>query len=260
LSQPPIRAREHRAADSGLAIGRRRTSAAPSTDSAQPVLEAVARQDKVTTGTSALATQRGRSRSRWSLLRKGIACLKRDQTGFSLIELLVAAAVLSVVLGAVLSVLEAAAKVAPKDEERAVAIGEARAGLFRMTRELRQGTPPTGAPLPTSPSNSLDVIVGGRRVRYACDLASSVPSLRRCVRYSSSDLSVPPGGIGETVIDRVANGKNGDPVFFPQPGGTTVNYFEAKLKVPARGELRPGQGYRYTILLDDGFELRNVSG
>ena len=167
-------------------------------------------------------------------------------------------ALLTVVLGAVLNFLTTTQRIAPKDVERNHALGEAQVGLHRMTRELRQGKPPVGAPLPSAPTNSIDVVVGSVRVRYACDVASSLSGFRRCVRYASSDLTTAPGGAGATVIDRVANGSAADSVFYPSASGATTNYFRAKLVVPARGELKPRQGYSYSISLNDGFYMRNA--
>src|SRR5215210_4061126 len=105
--------------------------------------------------------------------------LVRDDRGFTLIEVLVTCALLTVVLGAVLNFLTTTQRIAPKDVERNHALGEAQVGLHRMTRELRQGKPPVGAPLPSAPTNSIDVVVGSVRVRYACDVASSLSGFRR---------------------------------------------------------------------------------
>src|SRR3712207_1379565 len=80
--------------------------------------------------------------------RRFIARLRAEQSGFTLIEVMVAAALLSVVLGAVLALSETGSRVAQRDLVRANAIEEVQNGVARMDRELRTATQvysPTGA-------------------------------------------------------------------------------------------------------------------
>lgn len=162
----------------------------------------------------------------------------REESGWSLIELVLVCALLLVVMGGTLSLLETSGKIAPQEQERAHAIQEAQVGLARMTRELRQATKLI---TPTAPSNvgviTVDTPVAGisRRVTYTCTDAC------RRTQVGSS--------LNEIVIARVLNGAT---VFTL----TGTNYFEARIEVPAKGERV--EGLRHRIVLDDGFYMRNI--
>ena len=95
--------------------------------------------------------------------------LRAEESGFTLIELMMSIALLSVVLGAVLSLSHTGSRVAERDLTRAAALEEVQTGVARMDRELRTAVEvisPTG----TSPSNSVDFVArvsstgGGSRV------------------------------------------------------------------------------------------------
>ena len=117
--------------------------------------------------------------------------------GWSLIELLVAMAIFTFVMGAALSLFEVAVKSAPKDQERAVAVREAQTGLSGMTREVRNAYdivefPMTGA----NAYNVIDFLVTrqgvNKRVRYECGVTDNdvTPALKKCER-SEATLSSP---------------------------------------------------------------------
>src|SRR3954451_322128 len=64
--------------------------------------------------------------------------LRREESGFTLVELLVAAGLMLVVVGAALALLDSSNTIAARDQERTHAIREAQVGVQSMTRELRQ--------------------------------------------------------------------------------------------------------------------------
>src|SRR3954463_4404165 len=64
--------------------------------------------------------------------------VRREESGFTLVELLVAAGLMLVVVGAVLALLDSSSSIAARDQERTHAIGETQAGVHEMTKELRQ--------------------------------------------------------------------------------------------------------------------------
>src|SRR5688500_2265184 len=126
--------------------------------------------------------------------------LRSEHAGFTLIELMMAVALLSVVLGAVLSLSHTGSRVAERDLVRAAAIDEIQTGIARMARELRTATQvfsPTGA----TPTNSVDFVArvsqpGGvralRRARSACDAPSpTIATLRACSRYEGPTGATP---------------------------------------------------------------------
>lgn len=181
-----------------------------------------------------------------SICRRG----RCEQSGFTIIEVLVVATTLSFVLIALLSLSETTQKLAPKDQERAHVLRESQVGLHRMTRELRQAYDMTSWGAYTMDVN---VKANGvdKRVVYKCDEPHPTDTaFYRCVRYEIlGNGSATPK---ETVIDRVAKTtvftyptlKNGKPL-----------YVTAKVEVPSKGD-RP-DGFKYRDVLDDGFYLRN---
>ena len=64
--------------------------------------------------------------------------VRLEESGWTLIELLISSVILVIMLGAVLALLDATNAVAPRDQERAHDLREAQVGLYEMTRELRQ--------------------------------------------------------------------------------------------------------------------------
>ena len=189
--------------------------------------------------------------------RPGSVSLQRlagEQPGFSLVELMVTVSLLIVVLTAILGLLDVTVRLAPKDEERTQVVREAQVGLARMVRELRQAHAVGSA---SGSFMDVTVVAAGaeRHVRYQCDVANPADALTtRCVRREGApggDLSAATAG-DEVVVDRVLNGA----AVFTPPSGLRPDYAEAKVRVPARGEL--SKGYEYSLVLDDGFHLRNL--
>ena len=181
--------------------------------------------------------------------------LLREESGYSLVELIFVCLVLTLVLGAVLQFGETTQKIAPKDQEKIHAIREAQVGLHRMTRELRQAN--------LVHSNSayavqVSVLVNGTqtRISYECNVAHpSDATYRRCYRYN-----VAADGVTKTspqlVVDRVVNPANPVFTYYSNAAGA-VTYIAAKVEISARGDRSVGFGHRGAILLQDGFYMRN---
>ena len=184
-----------------------------------------------------------------------------------LAEVLVTTTMFSFVLLAILGLLDTAAKVAPKDQERAHAIREAQVGLNRMASDLRQAYTVLG----TSPE-SMEVLVRlrkddpstpavekntSRHVYYNC--GQDNPG--KCVRYEAAVGATLPT-TGQTVISRVLNWDAGtDPdrrVFtYPDDDDFGPSYVKLRVEVPAAGERK--NGYSHKVVLEDGFYARNLS-
>jgi len=163
-------------------------------------------------------------------------------------------AVFTFVLSAIFGLLDSAAQQAPKDQERAVAIREAQAGLQRMTRELRQAY----KVLDAGPK-SMYVVIGRAtppdiHVRYDCDVPYPGNSAyRRCVRWWAPVGQVLRTDLpGEVVIDRGLSAVS----FSYSPGPLNPTYVKVHIEVPQKGE-RAG-GFQSNLVLDDGFYLRNT--
>jgi prepilin-type N-terminal cleavage/methylation domain-containing protein len=174
----------------------------------------------------------------------------RAQSGFTLVETLVAAALLAVVLTAVLSLFELSAKQAAGDQERAHAIREAQVGLTGLVRQGRQAYKIHAN---TAQRLEFSVLLRGedRRVVYDCAVEHPTrPDTRRCVRFQV----LGDGGqtSPEVVIDRVLN----TDVFAYTPDSGSPTYVTVNIEAPAAGE-RDG-GFAHKIVLNDGFAVRNA--
>jgi hypothetical protein len=163
-----------------------------------------------------------------------------------LVEQLVAMVLLAVVMGATLTALESMLRAQPADTEWNYTVANAQAGLYRMTRELRQGTNVT---LVTEYVASADVLVNGatRHVLYQCDLSSS------CTRKATTAPTAAPsrGAGGETVIGSVESYPEKKPVFT----SPASKYFQIAVIVRSAGALTTA--HTHNITLTDGFFARN---
>jgi Tfp pilus assembly protein PilW len=182
----------------------------------------------------------------------------REQSGWTLIELLISTTLLLVILVAVLVLLDSANKLGPQDSERAHDLREAQVGVYGMTRELRQ----TYAIV----SNSgylieAHVWVNGadHDVTYDCTGNSSAgTNLGQCIRY---EIVGGVRGPSTVVIDRLVNkpGSGMAPVFAYRTNSSGVTtYGSAHVEVPSKGTR--AQGYKYRIALEDAFYMRNLNG
>lgn len=148
----------------------------------------------------------------------------RQESGYSLTELLVVMLILTLVLGAVASLLDRTQARARNDQERTLAVNDATAGLAKLETDLRRacalfttsttsgnycGSTTAFAPGTTSctsSANCVDFIIptrqsGGtnwRRMVYDCSVADGSNGTFACMRYATaptttlSTLSVSP--------------------------------------------------------------------
>ena len=164
--------------------------------------------------------------------------------GFSLVELLITMLLLTMVLIAILGVLDTTTDQANQDSERSVSIQDTQAGVHRLATELRQAadvqlgaSTATLAPLAAATPQSVTFMIrpaGGqprRLVRYTCSSAytgrnASSNTYTSCVRHTvtctskllSSCGSLPTlatgpcggsallSGAGDEVVSRLQNG------------------------------------------------------
>lgn len=168
------------------------------------------------------------------------ARLRADERGISLVEVMIAASLLSVVLGAILALSETTAKLAPNDDERAFVIEESRTGLYGMTRELRQATQ-----IVSSSDYATQVRLGTREITYTCDVPHpSIEGRSRCTRREGT-------GSSPVVVDHLINRARSTPVF-TRDG----NYVAVRLQLAAAGDRL--EGHKHAVTLDDGAFVRNV--
>jgi len=205
--------------------------------------------------------------------RAAIRRVRGDQAGISLIEVMVSMTLMTIVMGAILALLDSSARSAPREKERSDAIREVQVGLHRMTRELRQATNILGtnprwilfqARLQnTDPATSASQPYRDRQILLSC--GDHNPG--RCARYEAAPGDQLPT-TGETLISRVSNWnatETGRRVFdYPpaEPGGPapiSPASINIRIEVPSAGE-RAGGGYRYPLTFEDGVTVRNLVG
>jgi prepilin-type N-terminal cleavage/methylation domain-containing protein len=176
--------------------------------------------------------------------------LRSEQSGFSLIELLVVMPLALLIMFVALSASDTAGRSQSASTERAQAITQAQVGLERMVREIRQAA---SFKLLTSQVVEVETFVrspdgtqaggyagGLRLVRYDC-------TQKECRRYEG-----PRGGpLGATATRLFTDVINAD-VFSPQPNFLNPTSLGVKVEIAVQGQTRP-------ITVTDGVDLRNYS-
>ncbi len=174
----------------------------------------------------------------------------RSEKGMSLMELLVVMSLASVVMLALLGLLDSAVQTAPRDEERANSIREGQAGLHVMTRELRQANK-----VWTPGKTQIYVNIGDdTHVLYDCGVVHPDDATQRqCLRWEAAVGSeLPLDAPGQVVVERRLPGD----VFTYAPSLINPTYVKVHIQVPQAGDR--ADGYHANLSLDDGFYLRNT--
>lgn len=173
----------------------------------------------------------------------GLRARLREERGFQLIELLLVISLLSIVLGAVLALLDVTGQTAPKHIERGQRVREGETAVGRITRDVQNAKSAT-----VTSSRVLDLVVQVRTgdasvayksVRIDCSTGQS------CVRTQGPVGG--PLGSPETLVTGVAN----TDVFTPTPSSGAPGYIGVTLALSLQGSTRP-------YYLNDGAELRNA--
>lgn len=176
-----------------------------------------------------------------------------NEDGFTLVELLMTLALSLLVAAAALGLLEAARPATDRELMRQAAIGEGRAGLERMVREIR-GADSVNATSGTLMDFNGRTLAGQRRIVYQCDDSSLVQGLRRCTRYEGAVGGTVSGA--QIVIDRLVNGTTSQPVFTFMPDRIRPTEVKVAVVLPSRAE--SPVGYNHRVSLYDTAFLRNV--
>ncbi len=174
------------------------------------------------------------------------------ERGLTLVELLVAAAISVIIVGAATTMLISAVKTQPKISQRAQDVSKARYVLERMTREIRNGLAvdqasssavsfrtrvrrtSCGGGVP--PASSSAIVC---QVTYTCDVDS-------CARIEAAP------GVFTGTATTIFTGTNSDNVFNFSPGTEAPSFVGVTLRFP-----NPDGGGSLTI--SDGANLRNTS-
>jgi hypothetical protein len=176
--------------------------------------------------------------------------------GFSLVELLVAAVAGVTVITATLALLQSGQQVQARDSEWALALQEDRAGLSRMTRDIRQATKVESAEAKAG-SIGFSATISGKalKIKYECGVSQPGTTYTECVRLAAEEGKALPGTGPVIVRDLV----NGGEVFSYSPSAAEAKMVSEKIELPAAGTLKQsGSGYTHKVVLEDAAFMRNL--
>jgi prepilin-type N-terminal cleavage/methylation domain-containing protein len=193
--------------------------------------------------------------------------LVAEQSGFTLVELLVSISLLGFVMTATLAVLSSGAQTAARDNERTLAVREAQTGLNRIIHDFRQATAIDSATANRvrihvqTATTSAATAFQDTYVEYDCGTTASGD----CVRYQwlvSAGATRPASGT--TVATDVLNAGTSvgaRQIFTVDAAAGTGT---VRLEVPAAGgracaaSSTSCREFRSSVVLDDGFFARNL--
>ncbi len=207
--------------------------------------------------------RRRASRSRPGAARGNGRLLGRlaGERGTTLVELLIACVTGMIVFAAVLAMLESSQQVEARDTEWALSMQEGRAGLARLTREVRQASK-----VEKAETGAIEFLatIGGKewKVKYECGVSQTGTTYYECVRMAVEGKSGTLPSTGTIVVRNVLN----PTAVFEYFKGTEKNTAEPnvvtlKLELPAKGTLKQvnNKGYGQTIVLENAAYMRNLN-
>lgn len=181
-----------------------------------------------------------------SIARRLRARLLGDQRGMTLIELLVAMPLALLLLFAALNALDVTAKNQGRITKRSQAATQAKVGLDRMVREVREAdslnlitSQIIEIVTPVRPTTGLSTYAGNLRlVRYDCTGGS-------CTRFEGPKAG-PVGATGKVLVTGVRN----TDLFSVSPDFVNPTYLGIKLRIAITGQSN-------ALNFTDGVNLRN---
>ncbi len=178
------------------------------------------------------------------------------ESGFTLIEVLMVAALLSLVVGALMAPIVLSQRIENRDANYAYSQQEARTGLDAMVSQVRQAWE-----IISTSANSVEMNVNlngvAEHVLYECDVQQpGAPQYHECVRVqAAAGSALPPLTSGTIAITNLENGTSTDPVFSFGPDPVAPYYMTATIKVPTSDGANGG--LTHAIVLSDGALMRN---
>jgi Tfp pilus assembly protein PilW len=173
--------------------------------------------------------------------------------GFTLIELIIAAAMGVAVTAAAVSLLITALHQQPRITDQADAVGEARVAMDRIIRDVRQGS--TVVATPTAEKMTLTTYIHAT----SCTAAPSASAVAiqckvmyECKSGTCTRRVTTNGVATEGTAATLVSGLSSNEVFSYSPSATAPTYIGVKLALPA------SKGSN-TTTLEDGAALRNAA-
>jgi prepilin-type N-terminal cleavage/methylation domain-containing protein len=196
-----------------------------------------------------------------------------NQAGFTLVEVLVVATLVSIVGALLMWPLVLSGRAQQRDANYAYSQQEARTGLESMVAQIREARYFNGlisTSLSTMSFNTLDFVVDRNqsdlRIVYECDIPQpgTNGAYNECVRAQSTNVTVAPSvATGTVVVRNLLNGSGTDPVFTLGPSSNSPYYMTATIKQPASGgtSAQGGTAYglQHQIVFTDGALMRNLN-
>lgn len=181
------------------------------------------------------------------------ASRRRDEQGFTLVELLVSTMVSMLALFVTLALLDLAVKSEPDIADRNVSIQEAEVALERMTREVRQAYEVVAA-------SSTDLTILTYANRAACgsnqlDTARPCRVVYSCAGGDCTRTASEEDGSGTGPSQQIVSGLSSDSVFTYEPSPSDARAVGMTLSFPAAG----GSGNDDAITVTDGAVMRNLT-
>ena len=185
-----------------------------------------------------------------------------DESGYTLIEMLIVMLVLSIVVGAITAALVFAQRTETRDANYTYAQNDARSSLDGMVNQIRQAWN-----IVASGPNFVDMDVNlngsSYQVYYECDIVQTGTSYRECERLQTTTSATITSLTGAAVVvTNLTNGTIGSPVFSWGPSPIAPYYMTATINVPANDGASGGStgtGLTHSIVFSDGALMRNLN-
>jgi len=180
---------------------------------------------------------------------RAIRRLREEQTGFTLVELLVAMTTAMVVLGGAVMLFTGSLQGQSSLQARAFGVEQARTAMDQIVRELHQGST-----VITATASQLTLITYVHKA--SCGGASSSTAISCRVTYTCASGSCTrternPDGTGSGGAVQAVSGLASSNVFSYSPSATAPTYVGVTLPLAPQ----PGQN---AVTLDDGAALGNI--
>jgi Tfp pilus assembly protein PilW len=180
-------------------------------------------------------------------LRRRVAALAREESGWTLTELLVATGIGLALIGSATFVFTAAIQSQPRAAARGAQVEDARVAMERMTRELRQAWD-----VSTATSSQIAVLTYVQKATCGGASATTARACKvtyTCTTTACSRVEANPDGTAPGPAVQVVSGIAGPAVFTYSPDTTTPTFVGVRMVFPADA----GDD---AITLSDGIALR----
>jgi prepilin-type N-terminal cleavage/methylation domain-containing protein len=176
-----------------------------------------------------------------------------ESAGFTLVEMLVAMTIATVVIGAAVMVFTAGVRNQPRIETQAHAITSGRTTMERIVRELRQGSGPVAGTTPSASSISIVTYVDSTCAGVPSSVAAQCSVSYTCANGTCTRRVAQPNGSSPGAAVTVVSGLSSNNVFSCSPSCSAPTYVGVTLTFP-------GANGSNALTLSDGAAFRNKLG